>query len=125
MEFVPPQDLVLECMLGKILSLLGSFVLTMNRVWSAVCCLTCGVIAAILPLFIPSCQDVEHTCSHCASPISLQRLTGLGGFLMARFRRGVSNAKLYPVDQGYILVPQENTTPWDTQPAEMTHLATK
>lgn len=37
----------------------------MNSVWSLIACFTCGIIAAILPLVIPSCQDVEHTCPHC------------------------------------------------------------
>jgi hypothetical protein len=30
---------------------------------------------------------------------------------MARFRRGVDNAKVYPVIQGYIPVGQEEATP--------------
>jgi LITAF-like zinc ribbon domain len=39
-----------------------------GRVWSAICCVTCGVIAAFLPLVLPSCQDVEHICPNCTYP---------------------------------------------------------
>jgi LITAF-like zinc ribbon domain len=40
----------------------------LGRVWSAICCVTCGVIAAVLPLVLPSCQDVEHICPNCTHP---------------------------------------------------------
>lgn len=39
-----------------------------DRVWSAICCVTCGIIAAIVPLVLPSCQDVEHICPNCLPP---------------------------------------------------------
>ena len=56
---------------------------------------------------IPACQDIEHTCPHCILLISY-RTNGLGGFLMARYRRGVDHAKVYPVDQEYIPVGQDD-----------------
>ena len=42
------------------------------RVWSLIACFTCGIVAAILPLVIPSCQDVEHTCPHCTVPLKIR-----------------------------------------------------
>jgi len=65
-------------------------------VWSLIACFTCGIVAAIIPLVIPSCQDVEHTCPHC-------------NFVMARYRRGVNAAKVYPVNGDYIPVNQEDS----------------
>ena len=86
----------------------------MDRVWAAICCIACGFIAAIIPLVIPSCQDVEHTCPNC-TPFDTENGLMIGGFLMARFRRGVDNAKVYPVDQGgYMAVSQ--TEPRATAP---------
>ena len=64
MAFVRQLQLVLEQMLGSPCS--SSF--TDFSIFSAICCLTCGIIAAILPLVIPSCKDVEHTCPHCILP---------------------------------------------------------
>ena len=55
---------------------------------------------------IPSCQDVEHTCPHCIRSFFLTTADILGGFLMARYRRGTEYAKVYPVDQGYSPVGQ-------------------
>jgi len=80
-------------------------------VWATICCVTCGIIAAIIPLVMPSCQDVEHICSNCPSSLfSLQFLgichclilflttnfSVIGGFRMAKYRRGIGVAKVYP-----------------------------
>jgi LITAF-like zinc ribbon domain len=67
-----------------------------SRVWSAICCLTCGIIAAIIPLVVTGCKDVEHSCPRC-------------GFVMARYQRGLGLAKVFPVVpvEGYIPVGQD------------------
>ena len=115
-------NLVREHMLGILTPPLWHSVINRVSVWAAICCLTCGVIAAILPLVIPSCQDVEHTCPNCTypppHPPKFRRwLTNLGGFLMARFRRGVDSAKVFPVDQGgYIAASQSG--PQATPPVQ-------
>jgi hypothetical protein len=53
---------------------------------------------------MPSCQDVDHTCPNCIFLLKINLI--LGGFLMAKFRRGVDKAKLYPVTDGYMPIPQ-------------------
>ena len=111
-EFAQTLNRVLEHMLGTPRDLyFCEFVSNMCRVSAAICCLTCGVVAAILPLVIPSCQDVEHTCPNCTASSHVNDLI-IGGFLMARYRRGVNNAKVFPVEQGgYMAVSQSETVP--------------
>jgi len=102
MAFRPTPNLVLALKLGIFLFKKC----LIHSVWSLIACLTCGVIAAIIPLVIPSCQDVEHTCPHCIL-LFPAKANIVGGFLMARYRRGVNDAKVYRVNGDYIPVNRE------------------
>jgi hypothetical protein len=58
-----------------------------------------------VPLVIRQTKDVEHSCPNCM--LSLVGLI-LGGFLMARFRRG-HDTKVFPVGgEGYVAVATED-----------------
>jgi hypothetical protein len=105
MEFVLRQNLVLECTLGRTPSfsaVIDVFILVFGRLFVVL------LVASLLLLF-PWCFQIVETSTivvHIVrAPLKKPfELTGLGGFLMARFRRGVSTAKVFPVDQGYIPV---------------------
>jgi len=100
----PANVICPRCHYGVVTSV-HSRVGTHAGVWSAICCLTCGIVAAIVPLLIPNCRDVDHTCPHC-------------GFLMARYRRAMGHNTIFPVGEGYVPVAQDvrsaDVAPQDT-----------
>lgn len=77
--------------------------------WSLIACFACGVIGAVVPLLMRETKDVEHSCSNCMF-FHWVRLI-LGGFLMARFRRG-HDTLVFPVgEERYVAVATEDHRP--------------